>query len=66
MSMEEEAKRLKINILISPWMFNYRGLGWGYQPTSKEQWEFFDNYGEHYPDDNYFNWICQSRNSVLK
>lgn len=63
--MEEKAKLLKINVKISPWMFNYQGLGWGYQPTNKEQWEFFEEYCEHYPDGEMFIWICQMKNTVL-
>ena len=55
--MQELAEKLKINIAISPWMFKYKDLGWGYQPTTQEQWDFFEKYCGEYSDDQYFDWI---------
>ena len=56
---KELAKKLKINVNISPWMFNYEGLGWGYQPTTQEQWNFFEDNLMDYPDNDYMDWIIK-------
>ena len=58
----EKARSLKINVSITPWMFSYQRLGWGYQPCNEEQWEFFHKYNDYYSDLGMLNWILKFNN----
>ena len=60
-SWEIEAKSLGINVNTNPWMFNYKGLGWGYIPNTKDQAKFFNRNIDKYPNPSLRRWIMQTK-----
>ena len=65
--MEKLAKQLQINIKCNPWMFKLDdggASGWGYRPHTEEQWKFFKDYLEYYPNREHRKWIIQMRQTL--